>query len=57
MGDTTERRVRLRPLEEGDIEALVAAHDGDPASFAPAGDAARGSARCHFSKNGARAGP
>ena len=36
-----ETRVRLRPLELGDVEALVAAHDDDPASFAPAGDEAK----------------
>jgi RimJ/RimL family protein N-acetyltransferase len=34
-------RVRLRPLELGDVEALVAAHDDEPASFAPVGDQAR----------------
>ena len=41
MGEPAKNRVRLRPLELDDIEALVAAHDGDPASFAPEGDAAR----------------
>jgi len=39
--DPADRRVRLRPLEPGDVEALAAAHDEDLASFAPAGDAAR----------------
>ena len=41
MPEPAESRVRLRPLELGDIEALVAAHDDDPASFVPAGDEAR----------------
>lgn len=36
-----ETRVRLRPFELDDVEALAAAHDDDPASFAPAGDEAR----------------
>ena len=41
MLEPADSRVRLRPIEVGDIEALVAAHDNDPASFAPAGDEAR----------------
>jgi RimJ/RimL family protein N-acetyltransferase len=41
MAETTESGVRLRPLELDDIDELVASHDDDPASFAPAGDEAR----------------
>ena len=41
MDGAAETRVRLRPLELGDVEALVASHDDDPASFLPAGDEAR----------------
>lgn len=33
--------VRLRPLELGDVEALAAAHEDDPASFASHGEEAR----------------
>lgn len=41
MGEPFETGVRLRPLELGDVDALVDAHDDDPASFAPTGDEAR----------------
>ncbi len=41
MGEPTETRVRLRPLEVGDIDDLVASHDDDAASFAPSGDEGR----------------
>lgn len=41
MSDAAETRVRLRQLELGDVDALVAAHDDDPASFSPAGEEAR----------------
>ena len=41
MSRPAEARVRLRPLALEDIEALVAGHDDDPYSLAPAGDAAR----------------
>ena len=41
MVEPAEVRVRLRPLEVADVEALAAAHDADPASFAPEGAEAR----------------
>lgn len=41
MGEPTESGIRLRPLELDDIDALVASHDDDPASFAPLGDLGR----------------
>jgi RimJ/RimL family protein N-acetyltransferase len=41
MGEPTDTRVRLRPLELSDIDDLVASHDEEPASFAPPGDQGR----------------
>ncbi len=41
MSEPLENSVRLRPLELGDVDALVDAHDSDPASFTPTGEEAR----------------
>ena len=41
MSGHSVNRIRLRPLELRDVEALVAAHDDESASFAPVGEEAR----------------
>ena len=51
MVEITGTRLRLRPLTDDDVEALVVARDDDPSNLGPSGDEARERLRKQVERN------